>query len=169
MHVYLKSSILGMGILAFIYIGMCKIAASHGSALQGISTDKLLGALTTSVLGNYGGYIVSIAVSLACLTTAISLSLVFAEFVCQDLSKNKIKYHTSLVATLIVSFVVSTLEFNGIQALLVPILKVSLPALMVLTVLNLAYKFRDFKPVKGIVFLTFALTLLYYIGLIPKF
>ena len=158
LSVYLKSSSIGMGLLAAIYCGMCYVAAIHGSGLKLSSPDKALGELVLQILGPYAGLVVCAAVSLACLTTAISLTLVFAEFMTKHVARDRIPYRWMLVVTLLISFVVSTLRFEGIQGIVVPILKLSLPALMVLTALNLAYKFYGFKPVKSIVAVTLLVT-----------
>ncbi|MFK7822535.1 MAG: branched-chain amino acid transport system II carrier protein [Oligoflexales bacterium] len=159
--VYLKASSIGMGLLAAIYIGMCFVAAIHGSGLKLSSPDKALGELVLQILGSYAGLVVCAAVSLACLTTAISLTVVFSEFMAKHVSRDRISYRWMLVGTLIISFVVSTLRFEGIQGIVVPILKLSLPSLMVFTGLNLANRFYGFKPVKSIVLGTLLTTALY--------
>lgn len=158
LSVYLKASFVGMGLLAAIYCGMCYVAAIHGSNLKLSSPDKALGELVLQILGPYAGIIVCIAVSLACLTTAISLTLVFSEFMTKHVAKDRISYRWMLVATLIISFVISTLKFEGIQEIVSPILKLSLPALMAFTLLNLVNKFYGFKPVKSLVALTLIVT-----------
>ena len=158
LSIYLKSSSIGMGLLAAIYIGMCFVAAIHGGGLKLSSPDKALGELVLAILGPYAGVVVCAAVSLACLTTAISLTVVFSEFMAEHVSRGRVSYRWMLVATLIVSFVVSTLRFEGIQGILVPVLKLSLPSLMVFTLLNIANRFYGFKPVKSIVLGTLLLT-----------
>ncbi|MCB9228689.1 MAG: branched-chain amino acid transport system II carrier protein [Deltaproteobacteria bacterium] len=159
--VYLKASFTGMGLLAAIYTGMCYVAGRHSNGLQGVSADQLLSHLTMKILGPYAGIVVCLAVSLACLTTAISLAQVFTEFVSRDVLKEKVSYPHALIGTLVISFCMSTLEFAGIQGILAPILKLTLPALMVLTGLNLLHRFSGFRSVKIPVFITLCLTLLW--------
>ena len=160
--VYLKSSLIGMGLLGLIYTGMCYVAAMHSQDLQGARADQLLSLLTMKLLGPYAGIVVCLAVSLACLTTAISLSLVFTEFICKEVSKGKVHYIPALVGTLLISFVVSTLKFSGIQGILVPFLEISLPSLMVFTGINLLNKFAGFKPARSIIAVTFLLTIAWH-------
>ena len=163
--VYLKSSLIGMGLLGAIYTGMCFVSAMHTQDLQNVPADQLLSLLTMKILGPYAGIVVCAAVSLACLTTAISLSLVFTEFICKDVTKGKVGYLPALIGTLLISFIVSTFEFAGIQGILVPVLQISLPSLMVLTGINLLNKFVGFKPVKSIVLVTFFMTVAWnYLG-----
>lgn len=152
----LKASLLGMGLLALIYLGMGYVAALHADILENVPTEKLLSTLAVYSLGPYGGIVTSIAISLACLTTAITLSLVFAEFISKKVFQEKVSYNVCLAVTLVISFVISALKFTGIQAILVPILQLSYPALIMLTFMNMLYKVKGIKftiiPV-GITFL----------------
>ena len=67
------------------------------------------------LLGPYAGMMVCIAIGLACLTTAIALSSVFAEFFHARVCGKKISYEVSLFLTLFVTYFVSIFEFNGIS------------------------------------------------------
>jgi LIVCS family branched-chain amino acid:cation transporter len=87
-------------------------------------------------------------VALACLTTAIALANVFAEYMHRVIFKKKISYPICLTGTLVVNYLMSTLEFTGIMKFLAPILQVCYPALMLLSLLNLTYKLFGFKFVK---------------------
>jgi branched-chain amino acid:cation transporter, LIVCS family len=97
------------------------------------------------------------------LTTAIALAAVFADFIKKDLSQNKLGYVPSLIITLLITYFISTLEFNGIVKLLAPILQICYPALILLTVLNIAYKLFHFKPVKVPVLVVFIASLIGYL------
>lgn len=158
----LRASVVGAGLLALTYVGFSYVAAFNSHALAGISKDELAGRIASLVLGPYAGVVVCIAVALACLTTAIALSSVFAEFLHKDVSGNKISYLASLIVTLLLSFFVSTLNFTGIASFLAPILYVCYPALIVLSILNIFYKLHHFKPVKVPVLIVFLLSLTEY-------
>ncbi len=144
----LKASLIGMGLLAFIYIGFSYVAAFHGANLTGLGRGDLLGAVALQILGSSAGIIAILAVSLACLTTAIALAAVFAEFLTDDLTQGKLPYVPSLVITLLTCFLVSTLGFDGISQILEPILIICYPALIVLAVLNIAHKIAHVQTVK---------------------
>lgn len=160
---YLKSSTIGMGLLALIYAGMCLVASYHAKTLAGVGHDKILSTLTLKLLGPYAGIIVCLAVSLACLTTAISLVVVFTEFLQKEVLRDKIGFQPAMIATLLLSFVISTLQFEGIQGMLIPILKISLPSFIVLTFANMLSKFSDFKFVKLSFFVSLAISLLWQV------
>lgn len=158
----LKASCIGAGLLGVIYVGFGFVASIHGESLINSPADQLIGNLSQLLLGPYAGVVACVAVALACLTTAIALSTVFAEFLHHEVSSKRIGYIPALIGTLIVTFFISTLNFSGIVKLLAPILQVCYPALIVLSVVNIANKLWGFKWVKTPVFVTFVLTVAHY-------
>lgn len=158
----LKASCIGASLLAVIYIGFGFVASIHGASLMDSPADKLIGNISQLVLGPYAGIVACLAVALACLTTAIALAAVFAEFIHHEVSVNRIGYMPALVGTLVVTFFFSTLNFSGIVKILGPILQLCYPALIVLSVANIAKKLWGFDWVKTPVAVTFALTVLYF-------
>jgi LIVCS family branched-chain amino acid:cation transporter len=132
----LISSGIGAFLLAFIYVGMSAVAALHAGGTSDVSVDKLLAAISLHVLGKYAGVVTCFAVIFACITTAIALASVFAEFAKTSLFADKISYKTALIGTLIISFFVSTLEFQGILKCLSPIIQVLYPVLILLCIVN---------------------------------
>lgn len=159
----LKASSIGATLLALTYIGFSYVAAFNSDVLSGVSKEEIPGRLASLILGPYGGIVVCIAVSLACLTTAMALASVFAEFLHTDIAFGKISYPFALIITLIISFFISTLRFNGIISFLAPILQVCYPALITLTILNILYKLHHFRPVKLPVLLVFLASLVTYL------
>ncbi|MBS0635774.1 MAG: branched-chain amino acid transport system II carrier protein [Verrucomicrobia bacterium] len=151
----------GAFLLAIVYVGMSSVAALHSTKLVGVKSDMLLGTVALEVLGPSAGIVTCLAVIMACLTTAIALAAVFSEFFQQEVMKNKISYRTSLILTLIVTFFVSTLEFEGIFKVLTPIVSVLYPALLILSLVNIAYKTWGFDKVKFPVASAFGMALLF--------
>lgn len=158
----LKASAIGAFLLAAVYIGFSYVAAFHTGDLGAINQEELLGAIAHKILGPYAGLVASIAVALACLTTAIALAAVFAEYLHNEVTQGKLNYQLSLIITLVITAIFSTLKFTGIIAILAPILSVCYPALIVLSLLNIGYKLYHVQSVKIPFFLTFALSLIGY-------
>ncbi|MCP5505840.1 MAG: branched-chain amino acid transport system II carrier protein [Chlamydiales bacterium] len=156
----LKASLIGASLLSFIYIGFSYVAAHHSLSLDGIGVDQLLGRVGQLVLGHHAGLVVCMSIALTCLTTAIALTVVSAEFLQRRLLKEKISYEWSLVAILLMTVLISTLEFSGIVKLLAPVLQVLYPSLLVLCLFNVFHKTLEYKTVKFPVFAT--LTLMVY-------
>ena len=152
---------IGISLLAVVYGGMAWVAACHGQNLGEVGLDRLLTHLVVNILGNHAGLVICLAVSLACLTTAISLTLVFADFVSRECFQNKVAYRSVLAASCLISCVFATLEFEGIQAYLAPLLKLCLPSLVMLTLVNFCINKRDFAPVKIPVVATFIVSLIF--------
>jgi len=159
----IQASFVGASLLAIVYIGFSYIAAFHAPALNISRSDELLSALTIKIAGPYAGYLACTTIALACLTTAIALSAVFSDFMQKEVFQNKVHYKTVLAGTLIVTFFVSTFEFNGISAFLGPILEVCYPGLIALTLFNIFFYNKTFlgKKVALILLPLFALQMGY--------
>lgn len=156
-----KASIIGTVLLALVYLGFSTISAYHASSLTAINHDELLSAITLKIAGPYANMLVCITVALACFTTAMALIAVFADFIQKEVFPN-VSYKLILFGSLLLTFAVSTMQFSGISAFLWPILQLFYPGLIVLTLLNIAYKLKGFEPVKIPVFATFGLSVLLY-------
>lgn len=158
----LKAAFIGAILLAAVYIGFSFAAAKYSDYLSKIPQDEMLGALALKMLGPTGGIVAVIAVTLACLTTAIALAAVFAEFMHKDITLSKLSYNSCLLISLVVTFLLSTLHFGGIMEFLGPILIICYPALIVLSFVNLLNKLWGFQHIKTPVAVTFVLTLMSY-------
>lgn len=158
----LKASIIAAVLLAAIYIGFSFVAAYHSEILSNVKQEQMISFIAQKTLGSYGGLVTCVAVALACLTTAIALSSVFAEYLRKDVLNEKISYTFSLILTMIATFFVSTLNFTGIVSLLTPVLQILYPVLIALCVINILYKTHHFQPVKWPVLTVFILSLLNY-------
>ncbi|QVL56872.1 MAG: branched-chain amino acid transport system II carrier protein [Simkaniaceae bacterium] len=156
-----KASLIGASLLSIIYIGFSYVAAHHSLSLEGTGVDQLLGRIGQIVLGHHAGLIVCMSIALTCLTTAIALTVVSAEFLQRRLLRNRISYEWSLVAILVTTVFVSTLEFTGIVHLLAPALQIIYPSLLVLCLFNIFHKTFNYKPVKFPVFTTLTIVLFF--------
>jgi len=133
----IKASAIGAFLLAAVYTGFCCLAYFHAPELHGISSDRLLGVIAIKVLGPNAGLMVGLTVTLACLTTTIALIAAFASFMQREILQDKMRHMPILIASLLMTFAITTLEFQGIANLLNPILKVCYPVLILLTLYNL--------------------------------
>lgn len=133
----LIASAIGAFLLATVYVGFCYLAYFYAPLLEGIPNEQLLGAIAIKVLGAHAGLIVSLTVTFACLTTAIALIAAFASFMEKELLKGRFGYIPILIGSLLMTFAVTTLEFQGIAHFLNPILEICYPALILLTFYNL--------------------------------
>lgn len=157
----LKGSLVATICLAAVYGGMAWSAVNYAEQVSTFPKDQALIGLSLSILGDWASVFVAAAVSLACLTTAISLCMSSAEAFGR-FTGGRINYPVGLVLTLLLSFAISNLEFSGIQAFIVPILKIVLPSICVLTLVNVLHRVTGFKMIRTPVAVTLAVTLFFY-------
>ncbi len=132
------ASLIAAGLLMLTYVGLCWLSANHGTGLLSqIAPEDLLYVLAVNILGPIGGIVSAIAVFLACLTTAISLGTVFADYL-----KGFLGYKTALGCTLGITAVMANLGFSGIVKIWGPILEVLYPVLIALCVYNIIRRER---------------------------
>jgi LIVCS family branched-chain amino acid:cation transporter len=163
MKLAVRSSLVGMVLLFLVYAGLSYVAANLSGGLVGVSGDKLLGTISNMTMGSTAGLFANLAVSLACLTTAISLAVVSAEFFKREVFFNRISYVNSLLLTMIITLGFSWLGFSGIMRLVLPILMVLCPAVITLIIANALNYFYGFKYIKAPVYAVFVVSLIYTI------
>ncbi len=143
--VFLKSALVGGGLLASVYIALVFLASMYSSSLIDVAPEQMLGAIADQVLGKLASPIVCTAVVLACLTTAIVLAVLFADFLQKEVTSDKISNKQAMLVTLTIAFFISTLEFAGIAKFLGPIMELIYPALITLTLVNIGHKLWGIK------------------------
>ncbi len=160
----LKAGMLGVGLLAIVYVGMSFLGVYYGQGIININSGELFSIVSFRVLGDKGALIIATAVLMACLSTAIALAAVIAEYIQYELCKNTIGYIPALIIALVSCVPLSTAGLKSVLTLTSgPICYIGYPVLIALTFCNIAYKLFNFKPVKAPVFVTFVATLICYL------
>ena len=152
------ASMIGAGLLGFICIGFVMLGAKFMPELQGVNPGKMLIVIAHESLGPLAIPVVSIAFVLACLTTASILALLFADFLCQDVFKNKISRSLAILITLVITFGMSLFGFSVICEWLGFMLQILYPALIALAVANVLSKLYHFKKVNSVFYATLLIT-----------
>ena len=156
----MQAGVIGGLLLGLVYTGFCYVSSMYSAQVMGVPKDQLLSALATLILGPKAAVLANLTVSVACLTTAIALTTVFADYLCSEIFRNKVSYFYSLLLTVVTVFVMSNLGFAGIARVIEPIVVVCYPALIVLCLVNIAKKLFQFPYVKTAVAATFVATLI---------
>lgn len=156
------SLLFGAGLLAVIYSAFVYLGAAYADILNTDHPEQSITIIANHTLGSLASPIVVLAVSMAVLTTAVTLTSVAATFLRSNLFRDRIYTSVSTLLILVIALFVSTLQFTGIAALLGPILVVLYPGLIVLTVLNIANKLWGVKILKIPVYVVFALSAAWY-------
>lgn len=146
----IKPSLLGAGLLALVYYGFVFMGAHYASLLDGMKPELMLPAIAAKTLGNQAALFMGIAMFFSCLTTAVALNNLFARFLQASLKQDESKFYLILLGTTLTSFIISLLDFKGIAAFLSPMLKLTYPGIIALTMLGIVVKKR--RPLKTIAF-----------------
>lgn len=136
-NIALKACGLGALLIGIIYSGFMFAAAGHAQGLMHVPTAGLISQLSLEALGNYGTVFVAICVSLACLGTAIALTVVSTHFLYRTVLQRRIPKLICLLFILSWMYGMSMLGFDGIMRIATPILNVLYPALILLCLVNL--------------------------------
>lgn len=159
----LKGGLIGTSLLGLVYIGMSILGVYYGHGLENINSGELFREISLRILGGYGTLIVATAVLLACLSTAIALAAVIAEYAKSKIFNDKISYVQALIFTLLSCIPLATAGLGSVLALTAgPLTFVGYPMLITLTLCNLAHKLWGFNAVRIPVLLTFIASLAGY-------
>ena len=142
---FLKSSCVGGGILTIVYFFLVLLGSIYAPELKGIAPQEVFGFIALKTLGVYAAPCMCLAIVLACLTTAVVLASLFADFLHKELSQEKVGHRLSLGVTLLVAFAMSTLKFSGIMNFLGPLISMIYPALIMLTIVNISHRLWGLK------------------------
>lgn len=164
MRVGIKAGAIGALLLGGVYIGYSFVAAMYGPHVHDVAPDHLLSALATTILGQYAGILANAAVAVACLTTAIALTTVFADYLSHELSWGKIRYEHALLITICCILAMTNLGFMGIMKFIEPVALLCYPSIIMLSLSNVAYKLWGFAYTKIVVFVTLGITIYIYYG-----
>lgn len=157
-------SAIAASLLFLTYCSLCLVSSFHGSSLDAsIPPEELLSAIAVKLLGPIGGFIAAMSVALACLTTAVTLTSIFAEFLRKDLCREKMNGYATLTITLVITTIFANLGFKGITAFLTPLLQIVYPGLILLTLLNLSHLLFGWRMVKIPVFCTLTCSAIFYL------
>lgn len=145
LKVFFKASLVGATILSSIYCILVMMGWRYSELLVNQRPQEMLGLIAMESLGSLAAPTVCLAVVFACLTTAIVLASLFADFLRTEVTKDKLGNRQALLITLAIGFFISTLDFAGIARFLGPILEAMYPALIALTVVNIVSRFWGLK------------------------
>ncbi|MFN8912346.1 MAG: branched-chain amino acid transport system II carrier protein [Alphaproteobacteria bacterium] len=129
-------------------MGFVILGAYYAPYLSKVEREQYLATIANLTLGKYAILILAITMFLACLTTAASLSRLFAEFLQKDIAHSKISWNTSILITTIISYLVSLTGFTTISKALGLVLEYIYPGLIILAIASILHKYSKFKSTK---------------------
>ena len=120
--------------LSSVYIGLAYIGATTGTTFTGDNPGQMLSYITEVLLGAWGKITIALAMTLACLTTAIGLIASCGSYF-NRLTNNRISYNTICIATALVSALLANMGLAKILEVSVPLLVTVYPIIIVLILL----------------------------------
>ncbi|MDO5616246.1 MAG: branched-chain amino acid transport system II carrier protein [Cruoricaptor ignavus] len=143
-----SAGLISMVALFIIYGGLIYLGAHTGlPSDETISRTDLLLQISKSVLGESGTLVVSVAIALACITTAIALASAMGGFL-EELTKGKLKYSIAVLLTCLLACYLSVRTVDEIIEYAVVILGFVYPITfsLILTILFFGKKIRTQAP-----------------------
>jgi LIVCS family branched-chain amino acid:cation transporter len=132
----IKPSIIGATLLATVYMGFIFLGAHYADLIASTPPEFMLATIATQVMGPQATWFISIVMLFSCLTTAVALNNIYANYLCSLLKLKEDKFIVVLSITTLIAFLISLFNFKGIAAFLVPALEVSYPGIIALTLLS---------------------------------
>lgn len=143
----LKGSVVGIVLLTILYILLIAASSLHSDILIGHSGIDLVSILARHTLGKTFGFLAGIAVALACLTTAVALIMAFSQFI-ETYILIKRFARAALPISLLSVFLTSLLEFEGIMAVISPMMKIVYPIILLIVMKYLLDLWLNYKAHK---------------------
>ncbi|GKW46496.1 branched-chain amino acid transport system II carrier protein [Planococcus sp. NCCP-2050] len=160
----LKSGIVAAALLAIVYTGIAYLGATSTNTLGLMDTGgPVLSGASAHYFGTFGASLLAIIITLACLTTAIGLTVANAEFF-HKLTP-KISYKTYVVIFSVFSLIVTNAGLANIITYSIPVLMFLYPLAIVLIIL--AFLSPLFKHDR-LVYVS-AITVTFFIAIIDGF
>ena len=123
-------------LLMVVYGGLAYLGATTSmGGFEDLNQAGLLLAIVQALMGQKGMVLLAIIVLLACMTTAIGLTSVAADYF-HRLSNEKLKYSHLVIAICIFSYVISNFGLTRIINISAPILSLLYPPTLVLVLLT---------------------------------
>jgi branched-chain amino acid:cation transporter, LIVCS family len=138
LRVAIIPSIISSILLGLVYLGFVFLGSHYWSMLGNIDPELMLPTIVTHVMGNYAALVIALLMILSCLTTAVALNSIYAQYLCSSL-KLKGGYKYILAITTTIACALSLLDFKGIAKFLAPALEVSYPGLIALTIMSIFF------------------------------
>lgn len=137
-----KSSILGASLLALIYLGLVFLGSHYSFLIKNVAPELMLPSIAQHAMGNSATLFMGVAMFFSCLTTAVALNNLYARYLCSLFKLSNNKFPLLLLITTGLSFIISLLDFKGIAAFLAPILEMTYPGVIGLTMMAILIKGR---------------------------
>ena len=161
-----KSGMVAVFGLFVIYTGMIAVGAMHNSEFEStITRPELLTGLSLKTLGNIGNLLLSVLISLACFTTAVSVIVGTADFFKGLFKESQTAYIVTAIIGCILGVLIGQFDVHYIIVVALPALMFIYPITIVLILLNvIPEKYASSAVFKTVVLVTFLFSIPDFLG-----
>jgi LIVCS family branched-chain amino acid:cation transporter len=161
-----KSGLVAASGLFIIYAGMIALGALHNTEFEAsISRPELLAGLSIKTLGNIGNLFLSVLISLACFTTAVSVIVGTADFFKGLFKESQLAYIITAIVACLIGVLVGQFDVHYIIIVAVPALMFIYPLTIVLILLNvIPEKYATKTVFRAVVLVTFIFSIPDFLG-----
>lgn len=165
-----KSGLVAALGLFIIYTGMIAVGALHNTEFDAtISRPELLTGLSIKTLGNIGNLFLSVLISLACFTTAVSVIVGTADFFKGLFKESQLAYTITAIVACLMGVLVGQFDVHYIIIVALPALMFIYPLTIVLILLNVVPEKHASKLVfKTVVLVTFIFSIPDFLGFLME-
>lgn len=165
-----KSGVVAAFGLFIIYAGMIAVGAMHNTEFESsISRPELLTGLSLKTLGNIGNLFLSILISLACFTTAVSVIVGTADFFKGLFKESQLAYTITAIVACLLGVLVGQFDVHYIIVVALPALMFIYPLTIVLILLNvMPEKYASKLVFKAVVLVTFIFSIPDFLGFLVE-
>ncbi|MCB0461229.1 MAG: branched-chain amino acid transport system II carrier protein [Flavobacteriaceae bacterium] len=161
-----KSGLVAASGLFIIYAGMIAVGALHNTEFEAsISRPGLLSGLSLKTLGNIGNLFLSVLISLACFTTAVSVIVGTADFFKGLFKESQTAYTVTAIISCLIGILIGQMDVKYIIDVALPVLMFIYPLTVVLIFLNIfPEKYASKLVFKTVVLTTFVFSIPDFLG-----
>ncbi|TWT02506.1 branched-chain amino acid transport system II carrier protein [Planomicrobium sp. CPCC 101079] len=157
----MKSGVVAVGLLALVYVGIAYLGATSTGVFGLFDTGgPVLSEASSYYFGTFGAVLLAIIITLACLTTAIGLTVATSEFF--NKLTPRISYKVYVVIFTLFSLIVANAGLSNIITYSIPVLMLLYPlaiALIILAFLSPLFKHHRLVYV-SVIAVTFLISLI---------
>ena len=169
--ILIKSGLVAAMGLFIIYTGMIAVGALHNTEFETtITRPELLAGLSIKTLGNVGNVFLSVLISLACFTTAVSVIVGTADFFKGLFKESQKAYTITAIISCILGILIGQFDVHYIIVIALPALMFIYPLTIVLILLNvIPEKYASSNVFKMVILITFLFSIPDFLGfLLPE-
>ena len=156
----LKPSIFGAVLLGLVYLGFVYLSGHYSGLISHVEPQEMLPTIAMHTLGSGATLLIAVVMIFSCLSTAVALNNIYARYLCSMFNFKESNFYIMVLLTTVISFVFSLLKFTGISAFIAPVLVVSYPGLIALTIMSILT--RNHAKLKFYVFYAITLAMFVY-------